>query len=131
MSCVNQPSTRFSHDDLVGVKCRCQRARFGWASHSAHWRRLVSREVVQHDVHVEVLGDVEVDQLEERQHVVGGVALAGVVQDLAGADVHRGEQVDGAVALVVMGHRPGPARLHRQATAGCDPAPGTGSSRRS
>ena len=39
---------------------------------------------------------------------------AGVVEHLAGGDVQRGEQIGGAVALVVMGHRPGPARLHRQ-----------------
>jgi hypothetical protein len=23
---------RLSHDELVGVKCKCQRARFGWSS---------------------------------------------------------------------------------------------------
>src|SRR5437764_265825 len=34
VSCANQPSTRFSHDELVGVKCRCQRARFGCSSHA-------------------------------------------------------------------------------------------------
>src|SRR4051812_47793387 len=34
VSCANQPSTRFSHDELVGVKCRCQRARLGCSSHA-------------------------------------------------------------------------------------------------
>ncbi len=30
----NQHSTRLRHDELVGVKCRCQRRRFLWASQS-------------------------------------------------------------------------------------------------
>jgi hypothetical protein len=34
--------------------------------------------------------------------------------DLAGGEVHRREQVDSAVAFVVVGHRAGPAPLHRQ-----------------
>ena len=38
----------------------------------------------------------------------------GVVDDLAGADVHARRTGRGAVALVVMGHRPAPTRLHRQ-----------------
>jgi len=29
----NHPSTRLSHDALVGVQCRCHRSRFGCASH--------------------------------------------------------------------------------------------------
>ena len=32
LSTENQHSTRLSHDELVGVKCRCQRRRFLWAS---------------------------------------------------------------------------------------------------
>ena len=52
---------------------------------------------------------MQVDELEERQHILGPVcAFSGVVEDFAGGDVHRREQVGGAVALVVMGHRPGP-----------------------
>lgn len=71
-------------------------------------------QVVQHDMDLEVTGHVQIDPLEEREHVLGGVTLAGLVQHLAGSDVHRREQDDGAVALVVMGHRAGPARLERQ-----------------
>ena len=41
-----------------------------------------------------------------------------VGEDLPGRDVHRGEQVGGAVALVVVGHRPGTSRDHRQARLG-------------
>jgi len=57
---------------------------------------------------------VEIDPLEEREHVSAGVASTGVVQHLAGGDVHRREQVDRAVAFVVMGHRPASPRFHRQ-----------------
>ncbi len=64
---------------------------------------------------VEVSRHVEVDQLEEREDVFGGVLLAGPVDHLAGADVQGGEEIDGAVALVVVCHRAGPSLLHRKA----------------
>lgn len=48
----------------------------------------------------------------------GRVALVAVGEDLTGRDVERGEQVGGAVALVVMGHRAGSAWSHRQAGLG-------------
>ncbi len=48
-----------------------------------------------------------------------------------GGDVEGGEQVGGAVALVVVGHRPGPTAHHRQARLGPVQAPAPGSSRRS
>ena len=54
----------------------------------------VRGEVVQNDVHIQVSGDGGVDLPEEPQHVRAGVAVAQVSQDLAGGDVHRGEQVD-------------------------------------
>jgi hypothetical protein len=78
----------------------------------SHWRRLVSREVVEHHVDLQVVGHVKIDQLEEGKHVFSGVALASVVENLAGGHVHRREQVGGAVAAVVMGHRPAPPFLH-------------------
>jgi hypothetical protein len=58
---------------------------------------LVSGQVVQHDMHVEIGEHVEIDQLEEREHVGAGVASAGVVQHLSGGDDRRRERVDGAV----------------------------------
>ena len=42
------------------------------------------------------------------------VALHAVADDLAVEHVERGEQRRRAVALVVVGHRPAAARLHRQ-----------------
>ena len=114
VSSLNQRSTRLSHDEQVGVKCRCQRARLGSASHLATGGALCAERLSSTTWISRSSGHVEVDQLEEGQHVVGRVALPGVVEDLAGGDVHRGEQIGRAVALVVVGHGAGPARLHRQ-----------------
>jgi hypothetical protein len=65
-------------------------------------------------MHVEMRRDVQIDPTEERQHVLGGVSLPQPVQHLAGPDVQRGEQIDRAVTLVVMGHRVRATRLERQ-----------------
>ena len=60
VSSANQRSTRFSHDELVGVKCRTNR---GWACQPALDRRgLVGGGVVEDEVHVEVGGDFGVDR---------------------------------------------------------------------
>ena len=64
---------------------------------------LMGGQVVQHQVHVQVGGDltIEVDQeLLEFRHAVTGVGL-GV--DLTGRGVERGEQVGSTVADVVVG----------------------------
>ena len=61
---------------------------------------------------------MQVDELEEAEHLLGTVAGLGVIEDLAGRQVHGGEQVGGAVAFVVVGHGVGPARLHRQTRLG-------------
>jgi hypothetical protein len=70
-------------------------------------------QVVKHHMHGPAAGH-GVDLFEEPQHVGAAVALVQVGDHLAGGDVHRGEQVDGAVAFVVVGHRGGPAAFHRQ-----------------
>ncbi len=61
---------------------------------------------------------MQVDLLEEAHHIRAGVCLSAVIEDLAGGHVQRSEEVDGAVALVVMGHGPGPAGAHGQAGLG-------------
>ena len=71
-------------------------------------------QIVQHDVDAQAAGDADVDLFEEPQHVRAGVTFLKVGEDLTGGDVHRREQVDGAVAFVVVGHRPGTAAFHRQ-----------------
>ena len=69
-------------------------------------------EVVEHDMDLEISGYVGVDPFEERQDVFAGVGFACRVEDFAGADVQRCEEVDDAVAFVVMRHGPGSALRH-------------------
>ena len=119
MSSLNQRSTRFTHELEVGVKCRCQRRR---SLCGIPFRDLVvlcgrtgcpARRGPRARA-----GTCSVDVFEEPQHVVRGVALAGIVEHLAGGDVHRREQVDRAVALVVVGEGAGATGLHRQGRLG-------------
>jgi hypothetical protein len=56
--------------------------------------------------------------LKNLEHVSAFVRRAGVVEDLAGGDVHGGEEIGRAVALVVMGHGPGPSGLERKSGLG-------------
>src|SRR5665647_1907524 len=79
---------------------------------------LVGREVVQYDVYRQPPGHGGVDLFEERQHVLGGMTLVAVSEYLPGGEVHRGEQIDGPVALVVVGHRARATGNHRQARLG-------------
>jgi hypothetical protein len=65
---------------------------------------LVGREIVEDDGDVQVSWNVEVDQLEEGQHVGGLVGTPRVIENLSRADVHRSEQIGGPVALAVVGH---------------------------
>src|SRR5207342_2135814 len=69
---------------------------------AVHGRRLVDGEVVQDDVYGEVVGDLAVDLVQERHEVRAGVAGADVGDDLARRDLQGGEQVAGAVPLIVM-----------------------------
>src|SRR4051794_10811920 len=79
-----------------------------------HLRCAVRGQVVQHDMHTQPARYGRVDLLEEPQHVATLVGLAEVGEYLPGREVHRREQVDRAVALVVVGHRAGASRLERQ-----------------
>ena len=86
VSSANQRSTRLSHDELVGVKCRWKR---GWRS-SHLWISgvlWVGRVVVQHQVQVQVGGDGGVDELEEAQELL--VAVPGAAGQLAGVSRSR------------------------------------------
>ena len=76
------------------------------------------REIVENDVDVKVLGHLGVDGLEEGEDVLRGVVLASLVEHLAAGHVERGEEIDGAVALVVVGHGARAAALHGQAGLG-------------
>ena len=57
-----------------------------------HGLGLVRREVVEHNVNVETRLDVQINEAEEVEDVFGRVTRLGVVEDVAGRDVHRREQ---------------------------------------
>jgi hypothetical protein len=65
---------------------------------------LVHGEVVQHAMHIKVLGDLTVDLLQKGQEVLMSVMRHGLApafaEHHAGGAIERGEQVGGAVALV-------------------------------
>ena len=63
-------------------------------------------------------GHLRLDGVEEADELLMPVALHVAADDGAVEHVERGEQRGGAVALVVVGHRPGAALLHRQARLG-------------
>src|SRR5512145_324089 len=65
-------------------------------------RRLVRREVVQHDVDVEAFRDVRVDLTEEELELVGSVLWEATSKDFASRSVERGEEVGRAMADVVV-----------------------------
>jgi hypothetical protein len=67
----------------------------------------VSGQVVENDVDVEFDGDVAVHLVQERDEVVADVLGPDVGDHRPGGDVQGGEEITGAVALVVMG---GPRR---------------------
>ena len=61
---------------------------------------------------------LRLDGVEEADELLVAMALHVAADDGAVEDVEGGEQRRGAVALVVVGHRPGAARLHRQTRLG-------------
>ena len=79
-----------------------------------HLGCLVRGQIVQDDVHRQSALDRGVDLFEEGKHVGAGVALPQLGVHQPGSDVHRGEQINRAVPLVVVGHRARPTRFHRQ-----------------
>src|SRR5215210_3530223 len=83
-----------------------------------HVGMVVGAVVVEHEVNVETLGHLAVDDLEKEEEFL--VAVAGQAQpgDLAGGGVEGGEESGGAVALVVVGHGARPALLDGKAGLG-------------
>jgi hypothetical protein len=65
-------------------------------------------------VDLQALGDLAVDRAQELEELLVAVARKALADDLPAQHVQRGKQRRGAVALVVVGHRPGAALLHRQ-----------------
>src|SRR5213595_966048 len=84
----------------------------------AYFRVLVSGVVVNDRVDRLSLGKVRVDVIEEADELLMPVALHIAADDGAVENVEGGEQGGCAVAFVVVGHRPGASRLHRQSRLG-------------
>jgi len=126
---LNQRSRRFSQELEMGMKCRCQRRRSLWASHFLIAGALGRRGCPGSRGPTGSF-DGGVDLLEEGQNIFRRVPFAQVGLYFTGRDVHRREQVDRAVALVAVRHRPGPGHGSSAATAGSGPGPGRRSSHR-
>ena len=75
---------------------------------------LVGRVVIEDQMDLKALGNLAVDRAQERQELGVAVAREALPDHRAGQNIQRGEQRRGPVALVVVGHRPGPPGLHRQ-----------------
>ena len=80
VSSANHRSTRLSQLEYVGVKCSVKR---GWRTiHRWIDGRLVRCAVVDDDVHVEIRGDVLVDQVQEPAELLGAMAWGEIRDDL-------------------------------------------------
>src|SRR5215472_16631742 len=75
---------------------------------------LVGGVIVDDRMDLLTLGDLRVDLIEEADELLMPMALHIAADDGAVENVERGEQCRRAVALVVVRHRPGAPRLHRQ-----------------
>ncbi|GAB2460669.1 hypothetical protein GCM10027062_45290 [Nocardioides hungaricus] len=65
-------------------------------------------------MHVQLGGHLTVDVIQNAMKSFAGVGLAQVGDDLAGGDLQGGEQIQGAVALVVVSGSLRGRRQHRQ-----------------
>src|SRR6202048_4645430 len=84
----------------------------------AHLRMLVGRIVVDDGVDHFSHRDLFLDRVEEADELLMAMALHVAAYDGAVEDVEGREQRGGAVTFVVVRHRPGTARLHRQTRLG-------------
>jgi hypothetical protein len=84
----------------------------------AHLRMLVGRIVVDDGVDHFSDWDLLLDRVEEADKLLMAMALHVAADDGAVKDVEGCEQRGGAVTFVVVRHRPGTARLHRQTRLG-------------
>ena len=80
----------------------------------AHLWMLVGRIVVDDGVDRLFHGDLRLDRIEEADELLVAMALHVAANDSAIEDVEGCEQRGGTVTFVVVRHRPGTARLHRQ-----------------
>ena len=77
-------------------------------------RRLVRRQVIQHDVDLPLGLDAAVDVAEERDEVLGPMLRRAPRDHLARGHVQRGEEIERAMPQVVVGPSFGVSDVHRQ-----------------
>ena len=109
----NQRSTRFSHDEDVGMKWRWKRGCRASQSLTSCFLWVVGNAV-----DVERFGSAAVDGFEKLEKLLMAMVRHAAPDDLAFQYVERGEQGRRAVAFIVMRHGSGPSLLHRQAGLG-------------
>src|SRR5262249_61605578 len=90
----------------------------------AHLWMLVGRIVVDDGVDHLSHGDLSLDRIEEADELLVAMALHVAANDGPIEDVEGCERRGGAVTFVVVRHRPGAARLHRQGRRGGGGGPG-------
>ena len=129
VSSANQRSTRFSHERAG--RGEVQDEAWVGGQPALDRRGLVGGGVVEHEVHVEVVGDLGVDRASGTSwNSIARWRACSEPMTLPGGEVQRGVEARGAVAdVVVAGARRG-AGQHRQDRLRCGRAPGSGSSRR-
>ena len=113
---ANQTSTRLSHDALVGNEMEVE-ARMPLQP-PLHRGMLMRGVVVDDGMHVDVGRRVGVEHVETCPKLLLSMAGVAGADHRAFEDMQRREQGGRAMSLVVVGHRPGSARLQRQP--GCD-----------
>ena len=79
-----------------------------------HRRRFVRREVVQHHVDLQCGLDALIDVAQEGHEILRAMLRLAAGEDLTRRDVQRGEEIQGAVAHVVVRPPFGLAEVHRQ-----------------
>ena len=84
----------------------------------AHLWMLVGRIIVNDGVDYFSHRDLRLDRIEEADELLVAMVLHVAADDGAIEDVEGCEQRGGAVTFVVVRHRPGAARLHRQSRLG-------------
>src|SRR5713226_5217158 len=115
-SLAKKPSTALSQKAEVGVKWKWKR--LCRSSQSRTLGMLVRRVIVDDQMQFPPGRGLTVDLVEETDEFLMPMARHALADDGAVERVEGGEQRRRAVALVVVGHRPAAALLHRQSRLG-------------
>lgn len=126
MRSAKKRSTWLSPDELVAVRCTCQRDLFGEpsADHCGPVRDVIVRD----EIDVEFARYGSLDLVKNLAKFGGAMAPAALANDPSGRNIEAGEQLCGAMAFVRHGIFGPPGRDTSEASAGFGPAPGFGTS---